>query len=202
MKPVLLLAVAALSLAACNRHESADKSDGKGASISIAIDDKDDGKDGASDAASDATSDADAKPADTKTGALAIDGDTESGQVAVTLPGGFGATVKVPKGMADNSHFDIDGVGLYPGAKVGSVNVRAVGGGAPATVKIGFTASADAAAVADWYQQQFDAKKISVTRRGETLTGKTSDGDDFTLAMEKAATGTRGVLTIVDAKEG
>jgi uncharacterized glyoxalase superfamily protein PhnB len=69
-------------------------------------------------------------------------------------------------------------------------------------VKIGFSAPADAAAVADWYQQQFEAKKIAVARSGETLTGTTRDGDQFTLALQSAGAGAaKGQLTIIDGPD-
>jgi hypothetical protein len=138
-------------------------------------------------------------------GVVNIAADTETGKMEIKLPGGLEAKVNIPEGMADHSKFEVGGVGLYPGAKVGSVNVNATerkhngAAGHNAVVAIGFTAPADAAAVADWYQQQFEAKKVSVRRSGETLTGKTDDGDDFSLALTPAATGSSGLLTIVDA---
>jgi hypothetical protein len=134
-----------------------------------------------------------------------IQADSETGDIAMKLPGGFDAKFKVPAGMTDEAKFDIDGVGLYPGAKVQKIKVNAVkkDGDRDATVELGFKAPADPAAVADWYQQQFEAKKISVSRSGETLTGKTEDGDDFSLALVAGGTGvTQGTLTIRDVKKG
>ncbi len=174
-----LLATAAMVLTGCS--VSADKDDAKGAKVSVSVSDKEDGD-----------------------SVINIDSDKDGGKFELKLPGGIQANVKVPEGMGGNTHFDIDGVGLYPGAKVGSVNVRAFDGNSDskATVKIGFTAPADAAAVADWYQQQFAAKKVSVSRSGDTLSGKTEDGDDFTLGLEKAsAGGAQGLLTIMDRKK-
>ena len=108
----------------------------------------------------------------------------------------------MPEGLGDASKIDIDGVGLYPGAKVRSVKVNASDTATKrAVVQIGFTAPGDAAAVADWYQQQFDAKTMKVTRNGETLTGKTEDGDDFTVALTAAGAGqANGLVTLVNAK--
>lgn len=176
---ILLAAVAMLSLSAC-RDDKVEKPEGNSLSISI-----DDGK-GEGDAE------------------VSVGGDTESGKLALKLPGGIEAKMTMPKGVIDNSDFDIEGVGLYPGAKVASVDVNARTGtnDAGAVVKVGFDAPGDAAAVADWYQQQFETKKVAVTRAGDTLTGKTEDGDDFTLAMTAGGAGTKGLLTIIDAKKG
>ena len=105
----------------------------------------------------------------------------------------------------DHGKFDINGVGLFPGARVRSININAADrrDTRTAVVKIGFTAPGDAAAVADWYQQQFDAKGTKVARSGETLTGTTDDGDAFSLAIEAAGAGaSKGLLTITDTKHG
>lgn len=148
--------------------------------------------------------------ADAKDGDVAevdIDASDGSGKVAINLPGGIAAKINVPRGMTGDgadTKFDIEGVGLYPGGKVASFNVRASGGEASrAVVRIGFTAPADAAAVADWYQQQFEAKGVAVTRTGETLAGRQKDGDAFTLALAPAAAGgSRGTLTVTDLGKG
>lgn len=192
-KTALLAAAALLALSACGKYEPEAE---KGTKVSIAIDGD------AADAA-DAHA-ADAADADT---AVNIVGDSATGKLEIKLPGGLEAKVDMPGGMADKAKFDIDGVGLYPGAKVGTIEVKAYQrkageskGTKNAVVNIGFSAPADAAAVADWYQQQFEAKKIVARRRGETLSGKTADGDDFTLALSPAAAGgATGMLTIIDA---
>jgi hypothetical protein len=185
---IALSGAALLALAACgeSKVETATPEAGKEVDISIA------------------SAGADSAGSDAEEGALNNDANTDTGKFELKLPGGIEANVKVPGGMVDKADFDIDGVGLYPGAKVGSVNVKALSGkgqgNGSATVRIGFSAPADAAAVADWYQQQFEAKKVPVTRRGETLSGKTEDGDDFTLTVARDGAGaSKGELTIIDA---
>jgi hypothetical protein len=183
--PIALSGVALLALAACNESKVETAEPQKEVAISV-----NDGTDSSA-----------------EQGTVNIDANSETGQVAVKLPGGIEANVKVPGGdMMNKTDFDIDGVGLYPGAKVGSVNVKALSGKGEvkgsSTVKIGFSAPADAAAVADWYQQQFEAKKIAVSRSGETLTGTTKDGEDFTLALSAAGAGaSKGELTLVDGPD-
>lgn len=174
-----LFGVCALLLAtACS---SADDGERGGNGVSVSIGD-------ASAASATATANASAS----NSVKFGIEADSATGRVALSLPAGTTA----------GSKFDIDGVGLYPGARVGSVNVKASDGpgGSVASVRIAFTAPADAAEVADWYQHQFDLKKHAVTRRGETLSGRTRDGDDFSLALtQRAAGASQGLLTIADA---
>lgn len=124
----------------------------------------------------------------------------EGGKLEISLPGGIEANVKLPGDIGDKSDFDIEGVGLYPGASVNSVKVDAAAARETksATVAIGFKAPGDAAAVADWYQQQFEAKQVKISRRGETLSGVAADGDAFTIALRPAGKGaSTGVTTII-----
>ncbi len=175
---ILFASVAFLALSACSESKVETEKADAGTKVSIGID-------------TDET--------------VTAEGDTQTGKFEIKLPGGVEAKVNVPEGMADDAKFDIGGVGLYPGAKVRSVKVNASDAGARKTaiVQIGFSAPGDAAAVADWYQQQFEAKKIAITRSGETLSGKTEDGDDFTIAVEAgAAGGAKGLLTIKDVNKG
>ncbi len=177
--PILLAATALLAVAACSKKDDAERAEAA-TSITLNSDDK-----------SETT--------------VNIEADSETGDIAMKLPGGFDAKFKVPAGMTDDAKFDIDGVGLYPGAKLQKFKVNAVkkDGDRDATVELGFKAPADPAVVADWYQKAFEDKKISVARSGETLTGKTEDGDDFTLALVSGGVGaTQGTLTIRDLKKG
>lgn len=118
------------------------------------------------------------------------------GEVKLNLPGGIGASLSVPKEIMAGARMEIGGVGLYPGAKIGRLNVKRQG--EDGLVAIVFTAPAEPTRVADWYQQQFAAKDRPVARDGTTLTGTTEDGDPFTLAISADGNGARGVMTIRD----
>jgi hypothetical protein len=173
-----------LALSACSDSKVETEKADSGSKVSIAID-------GSGDKTAASTE-------------VTIDGDTETGKFELKLPGGIEAKVNLPEGVGENGTFDIDGVGLYPGARVQGVNVNASDTKTTrqAVVKITFSAPSDAAAVADWYQQQFDAKQKAVTRKGETLSGTTDDGDAFTIALNAAGTGaSKGLLTIIDGKQ-
>lgn len=131
---------------------------------------------------------------------ITADGDT--GKVSVNLPG-FDANVTLPKVMLKDSNFDIDGVKLYPGAHVTSVNIQGdkSGTGDGNHVQIIYSAPADPKPVRDWFAKAFADKSISTTVAGESLSGKTRDGTPFamTFAPGKAGT-TTGTIVIDDRK--
>lgn len=194
MKLFPVVVAAAFTLAACGESKVETPSSEAGTKVSIKVSGDDDAAPGDAAATAEST--------------VQIDGDSDTGKFEIRLPGGIEAKVKVPEGFTNGARFDIDGVGLYPGGKVRTVNVdaradaRAEQPGTSSTVAIGFSAPADAAAVADWYQQQFEARKVAFKRSGETLTGITEAGDRFTLALSQAATGSTGMLKIVDIDRG
>lgn len=121
------------------------------------------------------------------------DGNTK---VQLALPGGFKADVNVPKRYVEGRNMDMDGVGMYPGATVGSVDVNASLEKDKTLVTMGFDAPAAPAAVADWFQQRLTDKGRTVTRSGDTLTGKTEEGKTFTIALSPNGKDSRGVMTI------
>ncbi len=182
--PILLGAVAMLALSACGSRDEP-KSE---KSVSIEIGDKAAGTSGSS--------------ASYGTDGAATTAAAENDRFEISLPGGVGASVKLPAAMLSGTHFDIDGVGLYPGAGVNSFNVDAHDrkDGKPSVVTIGFQAPGDPAAVADWYQQQFEKSSRPVSRDGETLNGTTRDGDAFSVAMTPGDGGAIGTIRIIDAK--
>ncbi len=95
--------------------------------------------------------------------------------------------------------FDIDGVKLYPGSNVTTVNVDARdngGSGDKATVELGFTSPAAPAKAADWMAGEFAKKNIQVQRAGDTLRGTTKDGDDFKIDFGPDGANAKGKVTI------
>ncbi len=96
------------------------------------------------------------------------------------------------------SDFDIDGVKLYPGSKVTTVNVDAndKNGADKAVVKLGFTSPAAPTKVADWMAGEFAKKGVKVTRTGDTLAGKDKDGADFTIKFGLDGANAKGDVVI------
>ena len=96
------------------------------------------------------------------------------------------------------SDFDIDGVKLYPGSKVTTVNVDAndKNGADKAVVKLGFTSPAAPTKAADWMAGEFAKKGVKVTRSGDTLAGKDKDGADFRINFVPDGATAKGEVVI------
>jgi hypothetical protein len=136
-------------------------------------------------------------------GSLSIDmnSQADAGNVSLSIPG-IDAKLKVPTGLMAKGDFDIDGVKLYPKATVTTFNVNVDGkttGDSPAdpVVKMGFTAPADVATVTSWYKSQFAEKSVVATPTATGFSGKSEDGDTFTIALAPGAAGqTSGAIEI------
>ena len=96
------------------------------------------------------------------------------------------------------SDFDIDGVKLYPGSKVTTVNVdaNASDNSDKAKVELGFTAPAAPTKVADWMAAEFAKKGVKVTRTGDTFAGRSKDGGDFTIDFAPDGANAKGKVLI------
>lgn len=127
--------------------------------------------------------------ADGKGSSISIDGDGVN--INADLPG----IDKIDIG----GDFDIDGVKLYPGAKITSVNISADGNkpeGQQGVVDFGLTAPAAPAVVLGWYAEAFAAKGMTTTTTGRTLNGTTKDGDAFAIELMPDGAGSKGKVRI------
>ena len=134
-----------------------------------------------------------------ETGGVHISSGKDGGRIRI---GGerAGIDMKLPD-FADldiEGDFDIDGVKLYPGSEVTTVNVdaNARDGKGDAKVELGFSSPVAPAKAADWMAAEFAKKSVKVTRTGETLAGTTADGDDFRIDFGADGANTRGKVVI------
>tara|TARA_R110002126_G_scaffold76907_7_gene191936 strand:- start:9057 stop:9587 length:531 start_codon:yes stop_codon:yes gene_type:complete len=173
-KYLILLATLPLALAACskNEDESAD-----GSKISIDISD-------------------DSKPNAEK---IRIGGDEEDNKFSIKADG-FSMDVDLPSITLDSDDFDMNNVDLYPGSQITGFNIedeKGEGG----NVKIGFKSPASADKLADWYAKQLSGKDFEISRDGTSLSGKTDEGDPFSLTLtEISGEQSRGMLEFTERK--
>lgn len=119
-------------------------------------------------------------------------------RVAVELPGGFGFKLPADKVVTENADFDIDGVGPYPGAKLGAMRVRVLkkpaADGARALVDLAFTSPDNPAKVLDWYAHAFETENIPITRDSRSIRGQTKDEKRFQITVVDSEGGTQGTI--------
>lgn len=134
-------------------------------------------------------------------GAVKISADSKGSSISINGEGvNINADLPGIDGLNIGRDFDIDGVKLYPGAKITSVNVNADGAkpeGQQATVDFGLTAPAAPAAVLDWYAKAFAAKGIVTTSSAGKLSGTTKDGDNFAIELVPDGKGSKGKVRII-----
>jgi hypothetical protein len=90
---------------------------------------------------------------------------------------------------------DVDGVKVFPGSTVESV--AASSGEALA----GFKSPASVDAVKAYYSKQFAEKGVTVTANGDGFSGKTKDGDDFSLSIFAKDGVTTATMLVHDNKQ-
>lgn len=169
MKHALIALPLMLGLAACSSKNEPDE----GTSVSI-----------------DATSESGKK--------VEISADGKSGNVGFKLPG-FDVNMRLPKKLLDDSNFDIDGVKLYPGSTVDSVNITAdkqAAKGDRADVRIAFTSPAEPAKVGGWFKEQFGKQSVKLTGDATQLAGTTREGETFAIELAEKDGKTAGTVVI------
>lgn len=180
MRSSLLLLPLLLGLTACDAGSSSDSADANATGTSLNINAKSD-----------------------MGGDVRITADGETGKVSVNLPG-FDANVKLPKVVLKDSDFDIDGVKLYPGSTISSINVQGDKSGAwdGDRVQIVYSAPADPKPVRDWFAKAFAEKSIEAKINGESLAGKTKDGTPFVMSFVPGKGGSTTGTIVIEDRDG
>ncbi|HET7316062.1 MAG TPA: hypothetical protein VFI88_01395 [Sphingomicrobium sp.] len=119
----------------------------------------------------------------------------DSGHIAFNLPIAEGK-LKIPGAMMHNGDIDIDGVKLMPGSSVTGFSVFA--GDKGATVNLGFSAPAKPDEVRSYYIERFHNNGMEAALAGEAVTGKTKDGNPFTIHVGPGPNGSQGKIEFVD----
>lgn len=130
-------------------------------------------------------------------GMVTVSANSQDGNVSVRVPG-VSIDTKLPKGMLTKGDFDIDGVKLFPGSKIQTMDVNAgAKAGADAVVDITFSAPAGVDAVRKHFTDGFAREEVATKLYDGSITGKTSDGNDFAIDfVPVGASETMGHVTI------
>ncbi|WP_194954865.1 hypothetical protein [Sphingopyxis solisilvae] len=134
-----------------------------------------------------------------KGGGIQIKSGADGGKLKIDA-GGVNIGLDIPNvGDLDiGQDFDIDGVGLYPGSKITSMDIdaRDKNGRHEAKAKFGFTTPAAPAIAADWMAGEFAKKGIKVTRTGDAIAGTAKDGDNFMIRFNPDGKASKGEVLI------
>ena len=112
---------------------------------------------------------------------------------------GFKADLKLPKFSVDANNFEMNGVHLYPGSTISSIDVNGGdddgNGKDTGKVRVAFTSPATAATVRDWLKERLGKAGFTLSADGIGLTGKTDDGKPFALKLnDQGATKSSGTI--------
>ncbi|MES3100357.1 hypothetical protein [Sphingomonas faeni] len=119
----------------------------------------------------------------------AINGET--GEMKIDVPG-FQGSVKLPKIKIDTGNFDLNGVRLYPGSSIKTLNI--VGDDKAGGLRVAFASPATPTIVRDWFAQRLGKVGYQVHAEGPNLIGTTDENKPFRLELapdgKDKATGT------------
>jgi hypothetical protein len=118
---------------------------------------------------------------------------SDNGSVSFNLPFAKG-NVQIPQDAFENGQLDIDGVKMVPGGTVHGFSMDA--GDKGATVHLAFSAPKSPQEVSGYFLEQFKQHGDAVTQSGNAISGKTKDGDAFSIHVEPAAQGSAGTVVI------
>ncbi len=119
--------------------------------------------------------------------------DAKSGEVKVDVPG-FSGQFKLPKLQLDATDFDLNGVHLYPGSTIDTVDVGT--GGKDAGLRLGFTSPAGAEQVRGWFQERLGKAGFTLNQDGTGLTGMTDENKPFRLELDGDGAKAKGTIVL------
>jgi hypothetical protein len=129
--------------------------------------------------------------------ATTISTDGNSGAMKIDLPG-FKADIAMPKLKLDAGDFEMNGVNLYPGSTITSMNITDGGNGGEGSggVTVRFAAPATADVVRTWFGDQLQQAGFKLTTAGNALSGTTEEGKPFRMDLTPNGKASDGTITI------
>lgn len=130
--------------------------------------------------------------------ATTISTDGNSGAMKIDVPG-FKADIALPKLKLDAGDFEMNGVNLYPGSTITSMNITDGGheGEGSGGVTVRFAAPAAADVVQGWFRGKLSEAGFKLTNQGSGLTGTTEEGKPFRMELTpNGAAASAGTITI------
>lgn len=122
---------------------------------------------------------------------------TKDGALKIDVPG-FKADIAMPKIQLDAGDFEMNGVNLYPGSTITSLNIADGGNGGEGSggVTVRFAAPAAADVVRGWFGKELQQAGFTLTQAGNGLSGTTETGKPFRMDLTPNGTTSDGTITI------
>lgn len=121
---------------------------------------------------------------------------SDAGEMKIDVPG-FQGSIKLPKIKIDAGDFDLNGVKLYPGSKIESVNL-AGDAGKRGGVRVRFTSPAAPETVRDWFLERLGKVGYRVHADGANLVGATDKGKPFRLDLKPNGADRANGMVLID----
>lgn len=115
-----------------------------------------------------------------KDGEVRGSADGGTGAVKLDLPG-FKGEFRLPKVKLDAENFDLNGVHLYPGSTIETVDVR--GDDNDGRVRIAFASPANTNTVRDWFAGRLNKAGFTLRSEGSTLVGTDDENKPFRMEL-------------------
>jgi len=121
--------------------------------------------------------------------------DGKTGEMSIDAPG-FSGKITLPKMKLGSDDFDLNGVKLYPGSTITTMNIAANSDGkgegkgdSRDKVRIVFDSPATPEKVIDYFADKLAAANFKLTKSGQSLKGTDEDNKPFMLDVKPAANG-------------
>ena len=125
---------------------------------------------------------------------VSVSGDA-SGNISFDVPFAKGQ-LKIPSGFMHEGNVDIDGVKLMPGSQVTRFNMNSRD--KVSVVEIAFTSPQAPDQVRAYFVDQFHKHGAEASVAGDTVTGKSKDGNPFTIQVSPSGSGSQGKIQAQD----
>lgn len=125
---------------------------------------------------------------------VSIAGDA-SGNVSFDVPFAKGQ-LKIPSGFMHEGNVDIDGVKLMPGSQVTNFTINSRD--QVSNVVISFTSPQSPDEVRAYFVDQFHKHGAEASLSGDAVTGKSKDGNPFTIQVSPSGSGSQGRIQAQD----
>ena len=125
---------------------------------------------------------------------VSVSGDA-NGNISFDVPFAKGQ-LKLPRGFMHEGNVDIDGVKLMPGSQVTGFNMNSRD--KVSVVEIAFTSPQAPDQVRSYFVDEFKKHGAEAAVSGDTVTGKSKDGNPFTIQVTASGSGSQGRIQAQD----